>query len=85
MHTLDRCQRNTVGVDRADAFRCLEPDSVGRVTNRVSIFEPGVSMDKNRIEAFSDGVIAVIITIIVLEMKFPHGPEFASLVPLLPR
>ena len=44
----------------------------------------GVSMDKNRIEAFSDGVIAVIITIIVLEMKVPHGPEFASLVPLLP-
>src|SRR5207253_7062388 len=41
-------------------------------------------MDKNRIEAFSDGVIAVIITIIVLEMKVPHGPEFASLVPLLP-
>ncbi len=29
-------------------------------------------------EAFSDGVIAVIITIIVLEMKVPHGPEFAS-------
>src|SRR5213596_4325956 len=44
----------------------------------------GVSMDKNRIEAFSDGVIAVIITIIVLEMKVPHGPEFESLVPLLP-
>jgi hypothetical protein len=30
-------------------------------------------------------VIAVIITIIVLEMKVPHGPEFASLVPPLPR
>ena len=41
-------------------------------------------MDKTRMEAFSDGVIAVIITIIVLEMKVPHGPEFASLVPLLP-
>src|SRR5216110_673698 len=41
-------------------------------------------MDKNRIEAFSDGVIAVIITIIVLEMKVPHGPEFESLVPLAP-
>jgi uncharacterized membrane protein len=41
-------------------------------------------MDKNRIEAFSDGVIAVIITIIVLEMKVPHGPEFASLLPLVP-
>ena len=41
-------------------------------------------MDKNRTEAFSDGVIAVIITIIVLEIKVPHGPEFASLVPVLP-
>ena len=41
-------------------------------------------MDKNRIEAFSDGVIAVIITIIVLEMKVPHGPEFEALAPLLP-
>jgi uncharacterized membrane protein len=41
-------------------------------------------MDKDRIEAFSDGVIAVIITITVLEMKVPHGPDFASLVPLLP-
>ncbi len=35
-------------------------------------------------EAFSDGVIAVIITIIVLEMKVPHGPEFEALAPLLP-
>ena len=41
-------------------------------------------MDKNRLEAFSDGVIAVIITIMVLEMKVPHGPEFAALAPLLP-
>ena len=41
-------------------------------------------MDKNRLEAFSDGVIAVIITIMVLEMKVPHGPEFAVLAPLLP-
>ena len=41
-------------------------------------------MDKDRIEAFSDGVIAVIITITVLEMKVPHGPDFAALVPLLP-
>jgi uncharacterized membrane protein len=41
-------------------------------------------MGKNRMEAFSDGVIAVIITILVLEMKVPHGSEFATLVPLLP-
>jgi uncharacterized membrane protein len=41
-------------------------------------------MDKNRLEAFSDGVIAVIITIMVLEMKVPHGPGFEALAPLLP-
>jgi uncharacterized membrane protein len=41
-------------------------------------------MDKNRIEAFSDGVIAIIITIMVLELKVPHGEDFAALKPLLP-
>ena len=35
-------------------------------------------------EAFSDGVIAIIITIMVLEMKVPHGHSFADLKPLLP-
>jgi uncharacterized membrane protein len=39
---------------------------------------------KNRLEAFSDGVIAIIITIMVLEMKVPHDPSFAGIVPLLP-
>ena len=37
-------------------------------------------MDKGRIEAFSDGVIAVIITIMVLELHAPHEPTFAALV-----
>src|SRR5690348_15252676 len=41
-------------------------------------------MSKGRLEAFSDGVIAVIITIMVLEMKAPHGSELAALAPLLP-
>ncbi len=42
-------------------------------------------MNKNRIEAFSDGVIAIIITIMVLEMKVPHeGADLASLKPILP-
>jgi len=41
-------------------------------------------MGKGRLEAFSDGVIAVIITIMVLEMKVPHGTELASLLPLIP-
>ena len=41
-------------------------------------------MGKNRLEMFSDGVIAIIITIMVLELKVPHGSDFASLRPLLP-
>jgi uncharacterized membrane protein len=41
-------------------------------------------MGKGRLEAFSDGVIAIIITIMVLEMKVPHGAEFDALQPLLP-
>jgi uncharacterized membrane protein len=39
---------------------------------------------KSRLEAFSDGVIAIIITIMVLELKVPHGSSLASLRPLLP-
>ena len=41
-------------------------------------------MSKTRLEAFSDGVIAIIITIMVLEMKVPHGTDFAALRPLPP-
>jgi uncharacterized membrane protein len=41
-------------------------------------------MDKNRLEAFSDGVLAIIITIMVLEMKVPHGSDIVSLKPVLP-
>ncbi len=37
-----------------------------------------------RLEAFSDGVLAIIITIMVLEMKVPHGTDLADLQPLLP-
>jgi uncharacterized membrane protein len=46
--------------------------------------QPKPVMSKGRLEAFSDGVIAVIITIIVLEMKAPHGDEPAALLPLIP-
>jgi uncharacterized membrane protein len=42
------------------------------------------AMEKNRLEAFSDGVIAIIITIMVLELKVPRATEFADLKPLLP-
>ena len=41
-------------------------------------------MEKARLEAFSDGVIAVIITIMVLEMKVPHGDDPTALAPLIP-
>ena len=41
-------------------------------------------MGKGRLEAFSDGVIAIIITIMVLEMKVPHGSGLEDLRPLLP-
>ncbi|MFN6564407.1 MAG: TMEM175 family protein [Nostoc sp. ChiSLP01] len=41
-------------------------------------------MGKGRLEAFSDGVIAIIITIMVLEIKVPHGTDLAALRPLIP-
>ncbi len=41
-------------------------------------------MGKNRFEAFSDGVIAIIITIMVLELKVPHGESLDVLKPLVP-
>jgi len=41
-------------------------------------------MGRNRLEAFSDGVLAIIITIMVLEMKVPHGADFEVLRPLMP-
>ena len=41
-------------------------------------------MGKSRLEAFSDGVIAIIITIMVLELRAPHGASLETLAPLLP-
>ncbi len=42
-------------------------------------------MKKGRIEAFSDGVLAIIVTIMVLELKVPEGAEWNDLMPLLPK
>jgi uncharacterized membrane protein len=41
-------------------------------------------VSRNRLEAFSDGVIAIIITIMVLELKVPHGTDWQALKPLVP-
>jgi uncharacterized membrane protein len=41
-------------------------------------------MKKGRLEAFSDGVIAIIITIMVLELKIPHGSDWAAVRPVVP-
>ncbi|GAC1619510.1 MAG: TMEM175 family protein [Candidatus Acidiferrum sp.] len=41
-------------------------------------------MGKGRLEAFSDGVIAIIITIMVLELKAPHGANLSALRPVIP-
>jgi uncharacterized membrane protein len=63
----------------------MEPDIISVKTS-----EPvmnglwGSRMGKGRLEAFSDGVMAIIITIMVLELKAPHGADFAVLQPLVP-
>ena len=41
-------------------------------------------MTKSRLEAFSDGVLAIIITIMVLQMKIPSGDSFKNLIPMFP-
>jgi uncharacterized membrane protein len=48
------------------------------------LWTESVCMTKNRLEAFSDGVIAIIITIMVLELKVPHGSQWADLSRLSP-
>ena len=42
-------------------------------------------MHKNRLEAFTDGVLAIVITIMVLEIKVPHGDTLEALLPLWPK
>lgn len=42
-------------------------------------------MNKTRLEAFSDGVLAIIITIMILEIKVPEGHDFSDLKPLIPK
>ena len=41
-------------------------------------------MGRDRLEAFTDGVIAILITIMVLELRIPHGTDLSALTPVLP-
>jgi uncharacterized membrane protein len=54
------------------------------VRNRCDEPDAGATMGKGRLEAFSDGVLAIIITIMVLEMKPPKGDGLEALAPILP-
>src|ERR1044071_7051670 len=59
-------------------------DSVAASNSGASAGRARAAMSKGRLEAFSDGVIAIIITIMVLELKVPHGADVAALRPLAP-
>src|SRR5881394_17149 len=48
------------------------------------LYISGGNMTKGRLEAFSDGVVAILITIMVLELKVPHGGDLHAIRPLLP-
>jgi len=50
----------------------------------MAVSEHRFEIGKSRLEAFSDGVLAIIITIMVLEMKVPHGDTLSVLMPLVP-
>jgi len=59
---------------------------VGKILSCASLLTHhySLTMETNRLEAFSDGVLAIIITIMVLEMKVPHGADWLALKPVLP-
>ncbi len=62
----------------------MEGGGVGYAQVNGWLTRANLDMGKNRLEAFSDGVIAIIITIMVLELKVPHGEGIETLVPLIP-
>jgi uncharacterized membrane protein len=65
-----------------DLLAAVSSSRLCKVEISLSVNEAG--MGKNRVEAFSDGVIAIIITIMVLELKVPHGESLEALAPLIP-
>ena len=56
----------------------------GGAIARLPVLRLQYRKEKNRLEAFSDAVLAIIIMVMVLEMKVPHGSDLAALKPLLP-
>ena len=87
----DRPTEPAVGGTRAEYSGTLpsagdplgSPAPLG-VSEGAGVGHYGCAMSPKRLEAFSDGVIAIIITIMVLELRSPHGPDLAALLPLLP-
>src|SRR5436190_2266588 len=78
------CGRQSIIDERTTTIPAAHP-VVSRAA-RCGYRKEGPSMmSKGRLEAFSDGVIAIIITIMVLELRTPHGTDLASLAPLWPK
>src|SRR5215471_8092869 len=74
------------GPSARQILNAAAPDIPSGVINTASSGEGAgrKRMTTGRLEAFSDGVIAIIITIMVLEMKVPHGDRWQDLLPLIP-
>src|SRR5262245_44946459 len=64
--------------------RGFSPERVDASMRDSAILAEPHTMTKSRLEAFSDGVIAILITIMVLEFKVPHGADLEALRPLAP-
>ena len=70
-------QTTTISAYRIALRRSGDAD-VGRPPRLAGSEAKAMAMGKGRLEAFTDGVIAIIITIMVLEMKVPHGADLAA-------
>jgi uncharacterized membrane protein len=72
------------GLDMAEEHRLLDQRKKSS-KNKLSDYRIGkLHMSKDRLEAFSDGVIAILITIMVLELRAPQQASWSALIPLLP-